>query len=210
MLRTAVASLGLVVLGWGCASWLTEGFQVWTAEGARRLRVIESPVPAPAAVLSGPQVESMTLSDWLRQDGAVTIVDFVYTRCPTVCTTLGSEFQRLQGSIALDPSPPVKLLSISFDPAHDDAVELTKHAERWHADPRHWHVATVPDLDQLKRLLAAYQVVVIPDGFGGYEHNAALLVIDARGRLVRVFDYSQTEVALAYARSIARLNAVAP
>ena len=62
--------------------------------------------------------------------------------------------------------------------------------------------ASIPE-SELAQLLRAYQVVVIADGLGGFEHNAALLVIDAQGRLLRIFDYTETDMALAYARSIA-------
>jgi protein SCO1/2 len=43
----------------------------------------------------------------------------------------------------------------------------------------------------------------VPDGRGDYEHNAALLVVDRQGRLVRVFDYSEQQLALDYARDLA-------
>jgi protein SCO1/2 len=204
MMRTALLSMVLSLLGWASASWLTEGFRVWTAEGARRLTVVERPVPLPAALLAGPAMSGLDLRAWLRGKGQVTIVDFVYTRCPTVCSTLGSGFQQLQQAIAARPTDNVRLLSISFDPLHDDAVHLQQYAWQWRADPRHWRVVTVPDTAELKRLLDAFRVVVISDGLGGYEHNAALLIVDERGRLVRIFDDTDLDAALAYARSIAR------
>jgi protein SCO1 len=214
MLRTTSLSLVLALLGWASASWLTEDFQVWTAEGARRLGVIERPVPAPAAVLAGPGITEITqitqitppsLPTWLTATGEVTIVAFFYTRCPTVCTALGSTFEQLQQSIA--PSDGVRLLTVSFDPAYDDAARLQQYASQRRADPGRWQVATVPDAAQLQRLLDAFQVVVIPDGLGGYEHNAALLIVDERGRLVRIFDVTDHDTALAYARAIARRGA---
>ena len=207
MLRTALATLALALLGWWSAAWITQDFQVWTAEGARRLTVIDQPVVAPTVALAGPGMADPDLRTWLTGAGRATIVDFVYTRCPTVCTALGSEFQQLQRALASDSTDGVKLLSISFDPNHDDAATLQRYAMQWRADPTHWAIATVRDADQLQRLLAAFQVMVIDDGKGGYEHNAALLVIDGRGRLVRIFDDTETELALAYARSIAQPQA---
>ena len=44
---------------------------------------------------------------------------------------------------------------------------------------------------------------MVPDGRGDFEHNAAFLVVD-RGRLVRVFDLAQQELALNYARHLAQ------
>jgi protein SCO1/2 len=204
MLRTALLGLAFGLLGWLSASWLTQGFKVWTAEGARRLAVIEQPVPAPAATLAGPQMTGGSLLDLLAAEGRVSIVDFVYTRCPIICSTLGGGFQELQHAIAASPADGVRLLSISFDPIHDDAAQLQRYASQWRADPLIWRVVTVPDADQLKRLLDAFQVVVISDGLGGYEHNAALLIVDEHGRLVRIFDHTDPDSALAYARSISR------
>ncbi len=62
----------------------------------------------------------------------------------------------------------------------------------------------MPDAAQLQRLLDAWQVVVIDDGRGGWDHNAALLVIDPRGRLVRIFDDADVAGALAFARALQR------
>lgn len=208
MLRTALLSLVLALLGWASASWLTDDFQVWTAEGARRLTVVDRPVPTPAAVLAGPGGATQAdLPQSLARTGEVTIVAFFYTRCATVCMALGSEFQQLQQAIAASPDDGVRLLTISFDPGQDDAARLQQYASQWRADPRHWRVATVPDAGQLKRLLDAFQVVVIADGLGGYEHNAALLIVDERGRLVRIFDDTDRDAALAYARAIVRRGA---
>ena len=202
MLRTTLLSLGLALLGYLGASWLTEGFQVWTAEGARRLTVIDRPMATPAVNIAGPDVTRQSLPDWLASEGRVTIVDFIYTRCPSVCSALGSGFQQLQQAIAANPSEGVRLLSISFDPAHDDAARLRQYASQLRADPRQWRFVTVPDHAELQRLLDTFQVVVIPDGLGGYEHNAALLVVDQRGRLVRIFDYTELDAALAYALAL--------
>jgi len=207
MLRTALSTFALALLGWWSAAWITRDFHAWTAEGARRLIVIEQPVAVPKVALAGPGLVDADLHTWLNGAGRATIVDFVYTRCPTVCTTLGSGFQQLQHALAKETTDGVKLLSISFDPAHDNASSLQQYATQWRADPNRWAIATVPDDYQLQRLLKAFQVVVIDDGRGGYEHNAALLVLDGRGRLVRIFDDTELEPALNYARSIAQREA---
>jgi protein SCO1 len=205
--RTTLASAALASIAWLCASWLTQGFQVWTAEGARRLDVAQAPVTAPNALLLGAGMTGLNLHSALAQPGRVTIASFIYTRCASVCLAMGSSFQQLQQVIAASSSTAgayegIQLLSISFDPAHDDAGQLNRYAALWHADERHWRMTTVPDTVQLQRLLSAWQVVVIADGLGGYEHNAALLVIDEHGRLVRIFDEADGATALAFARAL--------
>lgn len=204
--RTAFASALVVVLAWAAAAWLTHDFQVYTAEGARRLEVAIGPVRAPAVVVAGPGVAATPLPALLAEHGGPTIVDFVYTRCLGVCAALGSAFQQLQSRLA-DGAPgsssAVRLLSISFDPARDDVDALRHYAATLRADPERWRFVTVPDPGALAALLRAFQVVVIPDGLGGYEHNAALLVVDENARLVRVFDYTELDEALHYAASLA-------
>ena len=208
LLRTGLASTAFALLGWAGASWLTEGFQVWTAEGARRHAVLQAPVPAQPAALRGDGVTGLNLHSLLARPGQATIVSFIYTRCPSVCQALGSSFQQLQAAVSTPGlhggEGAIRLLSISFDPAYDDATQLQGYASLWQADARYWLMAAVPDPGQLQRLLKAWQVVVIADGRGGFEHNAALLVIDERGRLVRIFDDNEGPAALAYARALLR------
>lgn len=214
MLRTLLAGACFAALAYTGAHSLTHGFQVWTAEGARRLEVALQPVPAPAVALATARPAGETLDQLLANGRSVTIVDFVYTRCISVCLALGSVFQRMQGDIQqASPGteiPQVHLLSISFDPAHDTPQVLQRYASQLRADPRVWRFVGPRDAHDLARLLDPYQVVVIPDGLGGFEHNAALLVVDRAGRLVRIFDYAELETALAYARSIAPGAGVQP
>ena len=203
MQHTVLASAAFALLSYAAAHWLTHDFQVWTTEGARRLEVALHPVPAPYVAMDSPGVPGRTLAGLLSDEGAVTIVDFMYTRCITICAALGGAFQQMQSAIArVERTPgtaPLRLLSISFDPEHDDTAALATYAVRLRADPHIWRFDRVADVTSLRGVLERYQVTVIPDGLGGYEHNAALLVVDPTGRLVRVFDYAELDTALAFA-----------
>lgn len=213
MLRTLIASAAVVVLAWAAAAWLTHDFRVFTAEGARRLEVLEAPVAAPPVTVDGPQTGTVALPELLRAHGGATIVDFIYTRCMSVCAALGSGFQQLQSRIATQEAAsqaPVRLLSVSFDPARDDDLSLARYADELHADPSIWRFVTVRDSAELQRLLRAFQVVVIDDDLAGFEHNAALLVVDGDARLVRIFDYDELDEALHYARLLAASHKARP
>lgn len=203
--RTGVVSALLAVLSYAAANWLTHDFQVWTAEGSRRLEIALRPVPAPTVIVHGPSVPTQSLAALLSSSGTPTIVDFMYTRCVTVCAALGGVFQQMQGNLVqrLDSAGkvPVRLLSISFDP-RDDVGALSSYALGLHAHPDVWHFARATDETDTRALLDRFQATVIADGLGGYEHNAALLVMDTAGRLVRVFDYAEMESALAFAEAL--------
>lgn len=208
MLRTALMALVLVLVGYASAAWLTHDFQIWTAEGARRLEVAQQPVRAPEVTVEGPDIAAQPLVSLLGQGGGITVLDFVYTRCQTVCLSLGSSFQQLQVALQADrargrPSN-VHLMSVSFDGAHDVPAVLKAYADKLQADPVIWRWLRVPDAAQEQALLRRLGVVVVPDGRGDFEHNAAFLVFDAQGRMVRVFDLAEQQLALDYARHLAQ------
>lgn len=213
MLRTALLSASLAFAGYACAAWLTHDFQVWTAEGARRLEIALQPVDSPSVRIDGPGMDTQPLEHLLADGKSVTLVDFVYTRCQTVCLSLGSVYQQMQETLqaankAGTSARNVRLLSISFDVQHDSPEILQKYAARLGADPGLWRFVRVPDPKETQRLLADFQVVVVPDGRGDFEHNAALLVVNQQGRLVRIFDYAEQQLALDYARYLT--NPVSP
>ena len=103
MLRTALLCALLALTGYTSAAWLTHDFQVWTAEGARRLEIALAPRAAPAVAVEGSGVRPQPLPQLLADGQSVTIVDFVYTRCQTVCLSLGSVFQQLQAALQEGP-----------------------------------------------------------------------------------------------------------
>lgn len=203
MWRTALLSALLLLGGWASARWLTLDFQAWTDEDARRLAVALHPVPVPAVTLQNTQQRSQSLPALLAENDAITIVDFFYSRCESICLSLGSSMQQLQTALQTQPNPGVRLLSISFDGAYDAPAQLQAYARQLGADPQLWQFARLPDPAEQAALLHRLGVVVIPNGRGDYEHNAALLLLDAQGRLLRIFDLAEQQLALDYARHLA-------
>lgn len=204
MLRTAFACALLLFGGYAVAARLTHGWQAWTEEGARRLEVALQPVAVPPVEIEGPGTAAQSLRALLADRQDVTIVEFMYTQCQSVCLALGSTFQQLQSALQSDRADAhVRLLSISFDGARDGNRELAQYAQRMHADARWWRFVRMRDAPGTQRLLADFRVTVVPYGHGDFEHNAALLVVDRDGRLVRIFDISEQQLALDTARHLA-------
>lgn len=204
MLRTAVACVLLVLAGYAVAARLTHGWQAWTEEGARRLEVALQPVPVPPVPVEGPATQQQDLRGVLADGRDVTIVEFMYTQCQSVCLALGSSFQQMQSELQADRADAhVRLLSVTFDGGRDGVRELADYGTRMHADPRWWRFVRGVDAAATRRLLADVRVTVVPDGRGDFEHNAALLLVDRAGRLVRIFDLSEQQLALDAARHLA-------
>jgi len=194
--RTATACVAtLLVTGLGL--WqATAGFQAWTFEQWRRAQI-------PGATLAAAPVRMHDGPLFPARPPDALLVDFVYTRCPGVCRTLGSEFQQLQRALARAPSTPqVRLMSISIDVALDDPPALARFADALDADPRRWRIAVPASAQDARALLRSLGVVVIPDGLGGFVHNGAIHLLDRHGRLRGLYDPGQWRQALAAAQRI--------
>lgn len=186
MIRTLGASLLVALVALAVFTWATDGWRAYTSETARRERVLRDPRPLPALALQDQDGRLFELDDYR---GRTLAVEFIYTRCPSVCRSLGTTFRQIRdATVPRRLGSDFALLSISFDPAHDDVPALAAWAAAHGADGVHWRVARVRDAARLAPLLDAFGVVVIPDGLGGYEHNAAIHVLDRTGRLARIED----------------------
>lgn len=183
--RTVAASLVICVAGGGLLWRGTEGLRALTSEQARRTAIARAPRPIPAVGLEDQDGRPFTLGDYR---GRPLVVDFVYTRCTSLCPLLGAEFIRIDRAQAERPAGDrLQLVTITFDP-RDGTDALREYAQHHQADGRGWRLARVRDSAQLPLLLGAFGVVVIGDGAGEFQHNAALHVIDRRGRLARLLD----------------------
>jgi protein SCO1 len=130
----------------------------------------------------------VTLSQWA---GKVVAVTFIYTSCPLpdYCFRLANNFGQLNQRFAGRMGRDLVLLSISFDPVHDQPKVLAKYASTWKGDPESWHFLTGP-LDEVKAVSRQFGLNFWPDDVY-VTHSLHTLVIDRRGRLAADFEGNQ-------------------
>ena len=198
--QTFSASMAVLIAGLAALLFATGGGQSFTTEALRRQQVSQQPQQLDAFNVTTSRGEKTTLNALLANDksaGKVWLVDFVYTRCQTLCSSLGSIYQQLQAQIeARGLQGRVGLLSISFDPANDDVAALKAYATRMNMNPAVWQIATLTSWQDRRRLLDAFGIMVVPAPLGEFEHNAALHVVSVDGKLLRILDYSDFSGAL--------------
>ncbi|MFC1545927.1 SCO family protein [Pseudomonadota bacterium] len=185
-MRGAITIVALLLSGASVLWAATDGLQVLTAEGARRLTIEEKPKPLPAVLLTDQRGEAFRLQDF---EGSNLLVEFIYTRCVTLCTSLGETFEQVSRELPKGAlGSKVNMVSISFDP-RDTASDLKDYGERFDAVPDHWRIARVESSDELKQLLETFGITVIPDQWGNFEHNAAIHFVDRKGYLNKIVDH---------------------
>lgn len=200
-MRTGIASLAMCVAGVALLWRGTDGFRALTSEAARRRAIAASPRAVPVVELEDQDGRPFTLAHYRGQP---VVVDFIYTGCGSVCPLLSDGFRRLDRApvVVGDDTRRLQLVSITFD-SLDTPARLREYASRYEADGDSWRFARVRNTRDLEVLLGTFGITVIGDGRGGFQHNAATHVVDARGRLARVLDVSASsdEVARAVAGS---------
>jgi protein SCO1/2 len=195
--RTFAASLLALLLTLVVVFVATNQGQAFTTEALRRSEVARAPQPIPDFSMLNGAGRPTTLHQLLASGERVWVVDFFYTRCQTVCSVLGAVYQQLQRQVeARGLQGQVGLLSVSFDPVHDDVPALQAYAARMDANPAVWDIVSLAGISDRRRLLDAFGIMVVPAPLGEFEHNAALLIVNARGQLVRILDYDSTDQVL--------------
>lgn len=85
----------------------------------------------------------------------VTVINFIYTSCKSVCQILTNNFRQLENSLdGIDKNGDVQLVSISIDPEVDTPARLRQYAELQRIDLSRWTLL-VGGLNSIERLSRA-------------------------------------------------------
>ena len=180
-----LASALLLALGVVLSWQATLGFQAFTWERYRQLRVARQPIAMPALQLQDQNGRLFTPADL---KGQIVLVNFIYTRCATLCTASGAIYSHLLAALNQGARQgQVRLVSISLDPDYDTPERLRAYIARYtrQQDAR-WLASRPLNKQDGQALLSRLGVVSIPDGMGGIKHNAAVHLLDQAGRVVQI------------------------
>lgn len=190
-MRDVLLTVFFLLAGISVIYQLTDNFQAFTAESARRLHIEENPVKLSDYQLIDATGDQISFADL---QGKTLLIDFIYTRCPTVCSLLGSAYAKLQRKIIADTQlDNVALISVSFDLHYDNAAALKAYQQRYTKTDQQWYMFVPTSQQQLQAMLNEFGVIVIDDLYGGFIHNSAVHITDESGYLVKVTDWKNNE-----------------
>jgi len=88
--------------------------------------------------------------EWNSLKGKFVIVNFFFTRCPTICKDLMSSMQEVQKRVR-GLGEKVAIISITVDPDYDNPSVLKKYADEIKINPFIWNFLTgsVSDIDKV-------------------------------------------------------------
>lgn len=138
----------------------------------------------------GQAVPDFTLMDQRRETvalsalrGQVLAITFIYTRCPlpNFCFRASNNFGVLHRRFADRMGKDLELLSITFDPDHDQPEVLADYSRTWTKDATGWHFLTGPSAE-VKNLCREFGVQSWQDE-GFLIHGLHTVIVDRHGRI---------------------------
>lgn len=118
-----------------------------------------------------------------EMEGKITIVDFFFTSCPSICPVMSTEMERVDD--AFRDEDDVQIYSISIDPEYDTPEVLAEYAQRHNANPDKWHFLT-GDKSNIYELARCGFILPTLDGYGDPEefiHSDKFVLVDELGRI---------------------------
>lgn len=137
--------------------------------------------------------------------GRVVLLDFIYTRCPSVCPRLQSRLHAVLSH--LPPSDKLVAVSISLDPERDTPLYLATYAESYRVPGQRW-LFLRPASQKWAIQLATEVFGLTAAPLEGEEilHSDAILLIDCAGRIRGVYS-SEDDRLLTHASKLLQLCA---
>lgn len=143
--------------------------------------------------------------------GHVSIVNFIFTRCDTVCPVTSMKMSTVQERTG--DAPEIKLISISVDPDYDTVERLAAYAERWRADPGRWRFAR-GDIADVRALVEQGMQIgfddlggTTPSGAPNITHSGHFVLVDQRAHIRGYYDsddWPRIERLMKHARYLVR------
>lgn len=151
--------------------------------GKEKLPIVKK---APEFALTNLDGSKVTLAN---TNGKVRLVYFYYSACGEVCLPTNIINAKIQKQLKKNGvfAEQALLLSISIDLKVDTQTQLTGYAKRLGADTYGWYFLRAKSFEEVQDLAKAYGVSVTPLEDGEFIHTNALILIDKKGNIRKVY-----------------------
>ena len=121
-------------------------------------------------------------------EGKITVVDFFFTSCPTICPIMKREMIRVYQEFQQNEK--VIMLSHTIDPEHDTIEVLQDYSRRLGSDGKQWQFLTGERTYIYELAEKGYYSTAMADSTepGGFVHSGGLILIDEKKRVRGIFD----------------------
>lgn len=122
--------------------------------------------------------------------GHVTVVDFFFTTCTTICPKMTRQMKSLVWNLNEKYFEEVRFLSFTVDPEYDTPEVLREYARQMEADDPRWSFAT-GEKDEIYDLgVNGFKVTTQADvdDMGNFLHSEKMILVDENGHIRGYYD----------------------
>jgi len=122
--------------------------------------------------------------------GQVTVVDFFFTTCTTICPKMTRQMKTLVWNLEEKYFEDVRFLSFTVDPEYDTPEVLKEYARKMEAQDKRWSFAT-GDKDEIYDLgVNGFKVTTQADvdDLGNFLHSEKMILVDEKGLIRGYYD----------------------
>jgi len=115
--------------------------------------------------------------------GKVFVVDFFFTRCPSICPVMTKNLVEIQNTF--EENDDFAVASFSITPQFDTPEVLREYVEKYNIDTKGWNLMT-GDRDGIYELAnSGFNIFAaeVADSPGGFEHSGLFALVDKEGYL---------------------------
>lgn len=126
-------------------------------------------------------------------NGHITVVNFFFTTCPSICPAMTEELTRVQDFY--DDNAKVRLLSVSIDPEYDQPDQLAAYARLYGANDQQWDFVT-GDKSAIFELVRCGFILPVQDRMEDADdilHSDRLILVDSQRRIRGYYSASEQE-----------------
>jgi protein SCO1/2 len=119
----------------------------------------------------------------LSDDSNYKVIDFFFTRCPTICPVMSKAMYQVQDEFK--DVGDVSLFSVSIDPDHDNEEVLAKYSRKYDALDSMWYFLTGEKEIIYNIASEGFKLSAVQEGTGagGFTHSDRLVLIDREGTI---------------------------
>lgn len=118
--------------------------------------------------------------------GKVYLVEFFFSKCPTICPVMNSNMKFIQDNIN---NKDFEIVSISIDPENDTPAVLKAHADKLGVKSSNWHFVT-GNRTYIDKLASEFNIYVgnQEDKGESLNHSGMIALVDKEGNIRCRFD----------------------
>lgn len=115
--------------------------------------------------------------------GKITVLDFFFTSCPTICPIMSSNISQLANKFKEHQN--VQFVSISINPRYDTVDRLALYKEKYNTLTNEWYLLNGPVEEVYVLARDGFFMIAKEeaDAPGGFEHSGLFALIDTNGFL---------------------------